>query len=703
MRRTILLLVLLTLFFLSKQDTFTDEYDDLEEEDTEVLNLPKTYVSQIQDKTLMNPGDRVISANTFHKLQLVGGNLVLLNEFDQKIWETKTSNQIGFAENTVVFENCQLKVLAFSLETTWASNGVKPCSTVECKCTLSVQDDRNVVIYGPSSQVVWKTGTTKNPTFLSSEDTGILLYQENITSINSLYYLKIDNVGKLQLKDRLDNTIWQTQGSGMVDSFLKMQKDGNLVLYNKNSVPYWSTKTSGSNGPFRFFIQEDRNLVVYDGRGVALWSSNSAYIPDRISSESIGKLFPGERLTSQNGLYSLQIVNGDLRLLGIDNAILWSTGAVGGTPNHTLVMQHDGNLVIYDKSFVGKWSSNTFGKGSGVPYTLVVQNDRNLVLYSSGGNPVWSTNTGVPPPPSLIGTCSLNGKDNKWVPDQTSLTSLISKWYDIGVFGLNACVYVGENVVFKQLKWAKESYPFKTIDNGFTNDQIFQEIKKYVIDNFKYTKMCSFTLQQSINTYDLLAECSLKIKLVELNSNYKISVLSPTGILGTKVTSSGNERFIPTYKDLLTLDADFKLCIVGQSQVKEIISKVESGFNEFAPDEFKQVAPFDELKKFIESKLCGGLQGKMTGSYTPYGVNKVIVSGQIQSETLIGWPTYQCVPSTNVCGGADAKALIEFKFSCLDKDCNAEVTFGLVGRIGYAVGSQSIRQTLATISFDISF
>jgi hypothetical protein len=57
---------------------------------------------------------------------------------------------------------------------------------------------------------------------------------------------------------------------------LKMQDDGNLVIY-KSGVPVWHTSTSQtSNGPFRLTMQGDGNLVIYNKNNNALWSSNSA-------------------------------------------------------------------------------------------------------------------------------------------------------------------------------------------------------------------------------------------------------------------------------------------------------------------------------------------------------------------------------------------------------------------------------------------
>jgi len=89
-----------------------------------------------------------------------------------------------------------------------------------------------------------------------------------------------------------------------------------------------------------------------------------------------------------------------------------------------LIMQSDGNLVIYDENSRARWASNTVGSGDhtsfqtdgnfvvytasgqalhtgNVPsntcchtgYDLHVQEDGNVVIYAPGWNPVWATGT----------------------------------------------------------------------------------------------------------------------------------------------------------------------------------------------------------------------------------------------------------------------------------------------------------------------
>ena len=59
--------------------------------------------------------------------------------------------------------------------------------------------------------------------------------------------------------------IWssRTNGKGTSPHQLKMQNDGNLVIYDANMKATWSTGTSGKGPGAYLVVQDDRNLVVY--------------------------------------------------------------------------------------------------------------------------------------------------------------------------------------------------------------------------------------------------------------------------------------------------------------------------------------------------------------------------------------------------------------------------------------------------------
>lgn len=100
--------------------------------------------------------------------------------------------------------------------------------------------------------------------------------------------------------------------------------------------------------------------------------------------------------------------NGDLALYGgVNAALLWHTNTANH-PNDTLVLQNDGNLVLYSSSGSVLWASNTGSPGD----SLVVQLDGNLVQYSSSGQATWATHTGNSTRADNLWTDHLNAGQN---------------------------------------------------------------------------------------------------------------------------------------------------------------------------------------------------------------------------------------------------------------------------------------------------
>jgi len=91
--------------------------------------------------------------------------------------------------------------------------------------------------------------------------------------------------------------------------------------------------------------------------------------------------------------------NGDLALFrNSDGAQLWDS-KTAGDPAAVLVMQKDGNLVMYDGlptiaandwiTGTGLWSTATSGNANA---KVVVQSDGNIAVLSQTGSKLWSTN-----------------------------------------------------------------------------------------------------------------------------------------------------------------------------------------------------------------------------------------------------------------------------------------------------------------------
>jgi VCBS repeat-containing protein len=100
-------------------------------------------------------------------------------------------------------------------------------------------------------------------------------------------------------------------------------------------------------------------------------------------------LTAGQFLTSTNGRYKL-VMQGDGNLVLYDNqgGALWSTGT-NGRVNVSATMQGDGNFVLYAGQ-TALWSTKTNGFGGA---RMVVQDDSNAVVYQ-GSTALWDRHAG---------------------------------------------------------------------------------------------------------------------------------------------------------------------------------------------------------------------------------------------------------------------------------------------------------------------
>ena len=228
-----------------------------------------------------------------------------------------------------------------------------------------------IVIEGVSwvdtySPVIISNVVNPLPEQLLSHDTtltnsNMMAVGDSLSSPEGYAYLKFQNNGNLELYHNF-NLIWQTKTNGSGAEYFVNQSDGNLVLYTSTGQPVWSSKTTG-RGQGNLVMQSDGNLVLYASGNGALWSSKSA-------------------TTNQRNTLSL-FMQGDARLFV--NQKLYSPDR-----KRFLILQSDGNLVLYTSTGQPVWSSKTTGRSATL---LSLQTDGNLVLYTSTGQPVWSSKT----------------------------------------------------------------------------------------------------------------------------------------------------------------------------------------------------------------------------------------------------------------------------------------------------------------------
>ncbi len=108
--------------------------------------------------------------------------------------------------------------------------------------------------------------------------------------------------------------------------------------------------------------------------------------PSALSGLTSGQhLAAGGTIASPNGMYRLVVQSdGNLVVYGPGNRVVWSSNRFGTDAD--LVMQSDGNAVVYATGGRVLWNSGTGGHAGA---RIVLQDDANLVVYSSAGAPLW--------------------------------------------------------------------------------------------------------------------------------------------------------------------------------------------------------------------------------------------------------------------------------------------------------------------------
>jgi hypothetical protein len=190
---------------------------------------------------------------------------------------------------------------------------------------------------------------------------------------------------------------WASSTVGTGANFAAMQSDGNLVLYAGNA-PVWASNTFGSPGAY-LAIQEDGNLVIYTAPGTPdarpIWSSmNPGPSTECGVMRTNQGLSMGRSITSCDGRFVLTMqLDGNLVLSQNGVGPIWSSGTFGRGNLVIAAMQPDGNFVLQNRATNPPTPIWATGTSNSPGARIVVQNDGNLVIYNAGGAPVWASNT----------------------------------------------------------------------------------------------------------------------------------------------------------------------------------------------------------------------------------------------------------------------------------------------------------------------
>lgn len=212
---------------------------------------------------------------------------------------------------------------------------------------LAMQKDGNLVFYNYDGE----EGKQKEALFASN--TG--------SQFNTRFTYQGD--GNLVIYNILDDrAVWAAGTQGNPKSLLRMQDDGQLLMYKTDAAsayPIWGRELTQKAGSFtlnagdsiltfnrKLFMQEDGNLVLYkfDQRGggqrESLFASNTG---------------------GNMGAYATFQPDGNLVVYNSMGRAIWSTGT-SGLSNATLKLQLDGNLVLYRDNGSAAFATNTSGR-----------------------------------------------------------------------------------------------------------------------------------------------------------------------------------------------------------------------------------------------------------------------------------------------------------------------------------------------------
>jgi len=348
--------------------------------------------NELSTGTVMRAGDYIVSTNgKFVTTMQYDGNLVTYAGH-KAVWNSGTSGYGNYASfqsdgNFVVY-NAGNGPLWWS--TTWGVGANR----------LALHDDGNLHIYADTTE---KFSTDNRVNSYARNNVGTQIASETrfnagdyIKSPDSRYTLVMQDDGNLVMYSADGAPIWNSGTAGRPGSYTMVQNDGNLVVYSSGNSALWWTGT-WSKGASTLKMQNDGNLVLYRNSDNAFtwatWSQfNNYQVNDYIGSQisSGTTLHAGDYLRSPDWRFTLVMQNdGNLVVYSVDrytpiwNSRTWNNAGAYAT------LQNDGNFVVYDKNGSALWNTFTYTQGSSV---LKMQSDGNLVSYrDSGGWATWNS------------------------------------------------------------------------------------------------------------------------------------------------------------------------------------------------------------------------------------------------------------------------------------------------------------------------
>jgi hypothetical protein len=224
-------------------------------------------------------------------------------------------------------------------------------------------------------------------------------------------YCEMREDGNFVVCDQAGHTVFETGTAGHPSSLLRLQTDGNLVVYTHDMKPAWASNTAA-------------RPVIREAASPAQAAPGRVMRPDRGMPGRFSKdLRPGWRLNAGDSLFSplggfrlvfqhdgnlvlyviddtripgdaAEIVLHSLDLMEIYHAAVWWTNTHAGRRNAGVaaycMMKDDGNFVILDEADKTCFQTGTQGNPGAF---LRCQDDGNLVIYTRQNKAIWQSKT----------------------------------------------------------------------------------------------------------------------------------------------------------------------------------------------------------------------------------------------------------------------------------------------------------------------
>jgi hypothetical protein len=202
------------------------------------------------------------------------------------------------------------------------------------------------------------------------------------------YTVNVATAGTYTVSLRLSSLSGATDGLHIANSS-GTNLSGNINVPDTGAWQTWTTVTATVTLPAgQQTLTVDQDNGGWNIRYMSFASSSG-------SGGSCGELTANQQLAANQSVASC---NGDFTLImqGDGNLVLyqgstalWASNTVGSGADEA-IMQGDGNFVLYTSAGSPVWASNTPGNAGAY---LEVQNDGNVVIYSASGTALWSTGT----------------------------------------------------------------------------------------------------------------------------------------------------------------------------------------------------------------------------------------------------------------------------------------------------------------------